>query len=117
MTRCTACGIELKESDPRQAPTLGDCWPVCSVCWQKSRSAAVSAGSLIRRLYAAGRSVSSCQACESSAELEIHFIKPLATGGKSESRNLIVLCSACHDKVHAGARIRGKAVGILKHGG
>ena len=115
MTRCTACGIELKVSDPRQAPTHGDCWPVCSACLQKFRSAAVSAGSLLRRLYAAGRSVSSCQACESGDELEIHFIKPLAAGGKPETSNLLLLCSACHDKVHAGARIRGKAVGIIKN--
>jgi len=114
MTRCTACGIELKVSDPRRAHNLGDCWGLCSACQQKFRSAAVSSQSLIRRLYAAGRTVSSCQACESGEDLEIHFIRPLANGGKAESANLLVLCRACHDKVHAGARIRGKAVGILK---
>lgn len=115
MTRCTACGIELKARDPHQTHTLGDCWPLCSVCLQKYRSSVVSGQSLIRRLYAAGRSVSNCQACESGGELEIHFIKPLAAGGKPESTNLLVLCRACHDKVHAGAHIHGKAVGIIKH--
>jgi len=115
MTRCTACSIELKASGLHQAHTLGDCWPLCSVCLQKYRSSAVSGQSLIRKLYAAGRSVSSCQACESGEGLEIHFIRPLATGGKPESANLLVLCRACHDKVHAGAHIRGKSVGIIKH--
>jgi len=62
---------------------------------------------LLRALYADGRRISSCAGCGISGyELELHFLVPLAAGGSDETGNLMVLCTACHDKVHEGAGIR-----------
>ena len=113
--RCTACGIELGISDFRMGRTIGDCHPLCSACAQSLGGARpVNRQALLRRLYAAGRDIASCNCCSSNRELEIHFIKPLAVGGTRESANLLVLCPECHDKVHQGATISGSTVSIVE---
>lgn len=46
-----------------------------------------------------------CQICSSDANLCAHHIVPLGMGGSKEKdtpENMITLCTACHDKVHAG---------------
>ena len=110
--KCTVCGIELKAKQRSEAITSGDCWPVCSVCASKRAGTSASRETLMRILYAAGRKISCCQACGTSGKLEIHFLKPIAGGGTPVSSNLLLLCPDCHDKVHAGARIRGRIVQI-----
>ncbi|HUU30128.1 MAG TPA: HNH endonuclease signature motif containing protein [archaeon] len=115
MIHCTACRLELRVRDFREGRTIGDCYPLCSVCAQKlSGSPAPSRQTLLRLLYAAGRSISGCNACGSNEELEIHFIKPLAGNGTVQSSNLLLLCRGCHDKIHQGARILGHGVGVIK---
>jgi hypothetical protein len=114
--RCVACRIELPGSDFRVFGTLGDCHPVCPDCYQgRDKSLGVSRRTLLNRLYAAGRSISCCQCCQAESSLEIHFIRPLAIGGTADSRNLLVLCSECHDKAHQpGAKIKGSAIEVIK---
>ncbi|HLA40783.1 MAG TPA: HNH endonuclease signature motif containing protein [Candidatus Glassbacteria bacterium] len=112
---CTGCGIEFRVDNFRLAENLGDCWPVCSSCrTQRGRLVSTGRNTLQRKLYAAGRSISSCDACKREAELELHFILPAVRGGRSESRNLLVLCPACHDQVHAGARIKPRKIVAIK---
>lgn len=36
--------------------------------------------------------------------LELHHIQEHAAGGANVAQNLIVLCSKCHDEIHAGRR-------------
>ena len=48
-----------------------------------------------------------CPMCgeEDVATFEIHHIKPISEGGKTEEGNLILLCSSCHSKVtHGGIK-------------
>jgi 5-methylcytosine-specific restriction endonuclease McrA len=112
MMRCVVCKLELPEIDFRNLPTLGDCHPVCSDCHRAGKQGPyVGRETLLRRLYAAGRSISRCQCCDAEGTLEIHFIRPLALGGDAESPNLLVLCGQCHAKAHLpGARIKGTAI-------
>lgn len=59
------------------------------------------------------RAKSSCELCGWNRErwtredpriLELHHLSEHAEGGKNVAENLIVLCSKCHDDVHAGRR-------------
>lgn len=34
--------------------------------------------------------------------LELHHVKPHAKRGRNDANNLVVVCSRCHDDVHAG---------------
>ena len=38
--------------------------------------------------------------------LELHHLMQHATGGSNSERNLICICSKCHDQVHAGKHNR-----------
>lgn len=60
------------------------------------------------------RASNSCQICgwrrdvwrkEDPRILELHHIKEHAKGGQNSPDNLAVLCSRCHDKVHAGKAV------------
>jgi DNA mismatch repair protein MutS len=44
-----------------------------------------------------------CELCgaDSVSDLEVHHVRQRADGGGNEARNLMVLCSACHDRHHA----------------
>jgi len=42
--------------------------------------------------------------------LELHHVKPHAKRGQNIAKNLIVICSKCHDGVHAG-RIQVRDLG------
>ena len=113
--KCSKCGLELEPGDLRDTATAGDCWPVCQACRGNDKPAfAYSRRTLLRTLYAAGRSISACNACGLQDKLELHWIRPLADGGRPESSNLLALCRACHDKAHAGARIIGRAAGVVR---
>ena len=57
-----------------------------------------------------GRSRSTCELCGWNRErwsrddpriLELHHISEHAAGGPNTAENLVVLCSKCHDDVHA----------------
>lgn len=39
--------------------------------------------------------------CDQVADLEVHHIRERAQGGSNEARNLMVLCTSCHDRHHA----------------
>lgn len=41
-----------------------------------------------------------CAADGESTSLDVHHIKPLATGGTNDPENLICLCANCHRRVH-----------------
>jgi 5-methylcytosine-specific restriction endonuclease McrA len=41
-----------------------------------------------------------CQACGSTAGLEVHHIEPRARLGGDVEQNLITLCASCHRKLH-----------------
>ena len=46
-----------------------------------------------------------CQICGATENLHVHHVVPLGMGGSDERdvpENMITLCAACHDKVHAG---------------
>ena len=43
-----------------------------------------------------------CQNCNSTEDLEIHHIVPLAVGGNNTIGNLVRLCVPCHEKIHGG---------------
>lgn len=43
-----------------------------------------------------------CANCDSTDELHIHHIVPLALGGRNRLSNLVRLCSGCHSKAHGG---------------
>ncbi|MBW7997877.1 MAG: HNH endonuclease [Candidatus Glassbacteria bacterium] len=105
---CIFCGIELPSPDFRKAAALGDCWPVCSSCATASGGARPAPRQeLLRTLYAAGRTISSCAGCGTAGGgLEIHFLLPVLAGGEPGDDNLLVLCSSCHEKVHQGAGIK-----------
>ncbi len=48
--------------------------------------------------------------CGRTRFLEVHHVKPRATGGGNEPGNLRVLCSACHAQAHrAGPRVSARA--------
>lgn len=47
-----------------------------------------------------------CEKCGSTNGLEVHHIIPISKGGKDERKNLILLCSNCHDRRHR--HLRGK---------
>ena len=113
--KCSKCGRELEPGDWRDTAATGDCWPVCQACLLNAKTVfAYSQRTLLRTLYAAGRSISVCHACGLQDQLELHWIRPFAAGGRPESSNLLALCRACHDKAHAGARIIGKAAGVVR---
>jgi 5-methylcytosine-specific restriction endonuclease McrA len=38
--------------------------------------------------------------CLSKDHVQVHHIKPLSKGGKTEKSNLITLCRACHEMKH-----------------
>jgi len=59
------------------------------------------------------RADNSCQLCgwnrlrwskKDPRILELHHLREHVKGGKNDASNLIVLCSKCHDQVHAGKR-------------
>lgn len=41
-----------------------------------------------------------CETCLSDNSLHIHHIKHVSLGGTNESKNLIILCEACHEREH-----------------
>jgi len=43
-----------------------------------------------------------CQECGTNKCLTVHHVKPRQGGGKNEARNLITLCSKCHDLIEVG---------------
>lgn len=54
----------------------------------------------VKRVYG-----NACQVCKYHQPLvsnHVHHIVPLSQGGLNTIRNAIVLCSRCHDEVHAG---------------
>ncbi|MCE5270645.1 HNH endonuclease [bacterium] len=103
--RCAGCQAELEETAVRPERTAGDCHPLCLDCLRSlARRVRPTQRSLTRTLYAAGRSISRCEACGAEGGTEFHFLVPLVRGGTAESRNLLVLCPGCHLKVHQGAR-------------
>ena len=54
----------------------------------------------------------SCQQCKvKNTRLEAHHIQPKSQGGKDTIKNLITLCSTCHEKLHAG-KIKLKKSGV-----
>ncbi|OGG04542.1 MAG: hypothetical protein A3F83_02250 [Candidatus Glassbacteria bacterium RIFCSPLOWO2_12_FULL_58_11] len=113
--KCSKCGLPLDPGQLRETPTAGDCWPVCKTCRSGEKPVfAYSRQTLLRTLYGAGRSISACHACGLQDKLELHWIRPLAAGGRPESNNLLALCRACHDKAHAGARIIGRAAVVVR---
>ena len=109
MLKCVSCGDEINSKSFRDSETAGDCHPLCEKCVSMVEKQALNRQSLIRKLYSAGRGLSHCQACRAEGLQEFHFIKPLCQGGQPEAANILVLCSACHDRIHEpGARIRLK---------
>jgi hypothetical protein len=42
-----------------------------------------------------------CRKCGKSSDLSVHHIIPLSEGGNSMPKNLITLCSECHDGINA----------------
>lgn len=42
----------------------------------------------------------SCKSCGSSRDLHVHHVVRLAKGGTNRTDNLLLLCNACHLKVH-----------------
>lgn len=40
-----------------------------------------------------------CFICKSKHRISLHHVKPRAEGGKNDERNLVPLCSICHDYV------------------
>lgn len=64
-----------------------------------------------RKVYA--RDGNACRICgwrieqwreEDPRVLELHHLTPHARGGENAAKNLVVLCSRCHDEVHQGKR-------------
>jgi len=43
-----------------------------------------------------------CRHCGVRKHLTVHHIKPRSEGGENTERNLITLCSDCHDRVELG---------------
>jgi len=41
-----------------------------------------------------------CQRCGVTHDLEVHHVRPLASGGSNELSNLMVLCHPCHRAQH-----------------
>jgi hypothetical protein len=72
-----------------------------------------------RAVYA--RDSSQCRACgwsrsdfsaQSPRYLELHHLMPHASGGANSVENLLVLCSKCHDEVHAGRLVSVQVNGV-----
>lgn len=51
-----------------------------------------------------------CVRCESRQDLQIHHILPVSQGGTATERNLVTLCSECHDAAHLGHVSSGEVV-------
>ncbi|WP_082045924.1 HNH endonuclease signature motif containing protein [Pseudomonas sp. MEJ086] len=41
-----------------------------------------------------------CEVCAKDTNLHGHHIVDLAFGGVGEPENILVVCKACHDKIH-----------------
>ena len=54
-----------------------------------------------------------CANCESTGELHIHHIVPIALGGSNKVTNLVRLCTGCHAKAHGGLSLVEKAAETL----
>lgn len=48
------------------------------------------------------RDAGRCRVCGASGWAEVHHIRYRSRGGSDELSNLVLLCKACHDAVHAG---------------
>ena len=48
------------------------------------------------------RDAFTCQLCGSCRNLEVHHIRPRSRMGTNALDNLLTLCHACHQAVHAG---------------
>jgi hypothetical protein len=73
-----------------------------------------------RAVYA--RDASRCRACGWSRQdasvnspryLELHHLTPHASGGANSVENLLVLCSKCHDEVHAARLVPVEVNGVV----
>ena len=52
-----------------------------------------------------------CVLCGSSDALTIHHIRPKSLRGRNVERNLITLCSNCHDELHTlGSVVSGVVI-------
>ena len=104
ISRCPDCGTaEIRNNRGRfEAPPALLEAAQCDALRQGehgSRRAAVPPR--IRRAVLA-RDGHQCQApgCRNTRYLEVHHRIPAATGGKSEPKNLVTLCSRCHRALH-----------------
>ena len=41
-----------------------------------------------------------CQGCGTNAQVAVHHIVPVASGGSDDPQNLITLCKTCHARIH-----------------
>ena len=57
--------------------------------------------------YSAAAVVSACEVCGSGIGLEMHHIRPQASGGPAMHTpgNLVCLCATCHDRHHGGTLV------------
>ena len=57
--------------------------------WQRVRSAVLQ------------RDKYRCRACGSTSHVDVHHKKLRSAGGENSTRNCLVLCRICHQRVHA----------------
>lgn len=65
---------------------------------EKIKAARMSSPFIIRKAEGPTRK-KECLMCKSKDRLGLHHLRPRSKGGNDEKRNLIILCSKCHDWV------------------
>lgn len=60
------------------------------------------------------RDAGRCRVCGAAGWAEVHHIRYRSRGGSDDLSNLVLLCKACHDAVHAGRlRVRGTSEALM----
>jgi 5-methylcytosine-specific restriction endonuclease McrA len=103
---CGHCKIEFEPSRKRQLYCSRKCqWKACrkrNHRWGDQKRKRRQRGSpyKIMRNIVLSFFDNKCSLCGSNKKLHIHHVVPVGLGGKNEYKNIIILYSSCHTKIH-----------------
>ena len=95
---CAVCGTKFLWPSPS---------PLCAKCKrakEKQRERRTNAVGQRKRNALIGKRGNKCQMCGATGTLHAHHILPVSKGGSDDDDNLLLVCVACHKKIHGVAR-------------